>query len=164
MIGAVPTATTSGMNADRYTRYTFDTNVLLHSLDARAPQKHRQALFLIGHADQGRCIVPLQTLGELCNVAAKKRGDLLPRAQEFVEDLRELFHTVSASSDDILEALTALQQHGLQFWDALLWATARRAGCTLLLSEDLQDGRVLEGVLFRNPFHLSQSEITSLLT
>ncbi len=159
--GAVLIPTTSGMNADRY---SFDTNILFYSLDARSTQKHDQALFLIGHADQERCIVPLQTLGELCNSAAKKRRDLLPRARELVEDLRELFPTVSASSEDILEALTTHQQHGLQFWDAVLWATARRAGCQLLLSEDLQDGRTLGGVLFRNPFKFSQAEITSLLT
>ena len=136
-------------------RYTFDTNVLFYFLDARFPDKHQNALLLIGHARKARCIVPLQTLGELCNTVAKKRRDLLPSAKALVEDLRELFPTVSASSDDVLEALAAHQQHGLQFWDALLWATARRAGCQLLLTEDQQDGRNLGGVLFRNPFHLS---------
>ena len=149
------------MSADRY---TFDTNILFYFLDAGSPQKHEQARRLIGLADGNRCIVPVQTLGELCNTVARKRRDLLPQAGEFVDDLRELFRTASASSDDVLEALDAHQQHGLQFWDALLWATARRAGCELLLTEDLQDGRNLGGVLFRNPFSLSPTDITSLLT
>ena len=148
------------MNVDRY---TFDTNILFYSLDARSPQKHQKALFLIGHADQGRCIVPLQTLGELCNAAARKRRDLLPRTQELVEDLQELYRTVAATGEDVVQALTAHQEHGLQFWDALLWATAQRAGCQLMLSEDLQDGRRLGNVLFRNPFSLSQAETMSLV-
>ncbi len=149
------------MNADRY---TFDTNILFYALDKRATHKHQLAQTLIGHADPERCIVPIQTLGEVCNSAAKKRRDLLPQAQELLEDLREIFRTVAATSDDILDALSAHQQHGLQFWDAVLWATARRAGCKLLLSEDLQDGRMLEGVLIRNPFNLSQTEVASLLS
>ena len=149
------------MNAERY---AFDTNVLIYSLDSRSPQKHQQARRLIGLADQDRCFVPLQTLGELCNTAARKRRDLLPQAQHLVEDLRELFPIVPAFPEDALDALAAHEQHNLQFWDALLWATARRAGCKLLLSEDLQDGRTLGGVLIRNPFTLSQAEVRSLLT
>jgi predicted nucleic acid-binding protein len=46
----------------------------------------------------------------------------------------------------------AVEQHSLSFWDAMLWAVVKQAGGTLLLSEDLQDGRELEGVRFRNPF------------
>ena len=45
-----------------------------------------------------------------------------------------------------------MQHHGLSFWDAMLWATASRAGCRMLFSEDLEDGRGLDGVLFVNPF------------
>lgn len=44
------------------------------------------------------------------------------------------------------------------FEDAVLWATARRVGCTTLLTEDLQDGRTLDGVTFRNPFQMSTSD------
>ncbi len=161
MTGAVLTPTTNDMSAERY---TFDTNVLFYALDKRSPQKHQLAQSLIGHADPERCILALQTLGEVCNSAAKKRGDLLPQARELVEDLREIFRIVAASDDDVLDALSVHQKHGIQFWDAVLWATARRAGCKLLLSEDFQDGRMLEGVLFRNPFNLSQSEIASLLS
>ena len=34
----------------------------------------------------------------------------------------------------------------------MLWATARDAGCGLVISEDFQDGRTLGGVTFVNPF------------
>jgi predicted nucleic acid-binding protein len=34
----------------------------------------------------------------------------------------------------------------------MLWATARRAGCRLIVTEDFQDGRELGGVRFVNPF------------
>ena len=49
-------------------------------------------------------------------------------------------------------ALAAVGDHGRSFWDAMLWATAARAGVAAILSEDFQDGRVLGGVRFVNPF------------
>jgi|SRR5262245_2259484 len=40
----------------------------------------------------------------------------------------------------------------LPFWDAMLWASAQRAGVRCLLAEDLQDGFILQSVRFVNPF------------
>lgn len=34
----------------------------------------------------------------------------------------------------------------------MLWAAVRRAGVDLLISEDFQDGRTIEGVRIVNPF------------
>ena len=41
---------------------------------------------------------------------------------------------------------------GLNFWDALLLASAKRDGCTILYSDDFQHGRVYEMVEIVNPF------------
>lgn len=57
-----------------------------------------------------------------------------------------------ATLQDLAHAMRAVGEHGLSFWDALLWATVRRAGVQLLLSEDFQDGRNIEGVRIVNPF------------
>jgi len=43
------------------------------------------------------------------------------------------------------------------FWDAMLWATVRRAGVRLLVSEDFQDGQTIEGVRIINPFAAQNS-------
>lgn len=58
----------------------------------------------------------------------------------------------NATPQDLAHALRAVGEHGLSFWDALLWATVRRAGVGLLISEDFQDGRTIEGVRVINPF------------
>ena len=54
--------------------------------------------------------------------------------------------------DCLTSAILAVHHHGLTYWDAMLWATARDAGCGLVISEDFQDGRTLGGVNFVNPF------------
>jgi predicted nucleic acid-binding protein len=55
--------------------------------------------------------------------------------------------------------MDGVNRHGLAFWDAMLWATARDAGCQLILSEDFQDRRTLEGVTFLNPFTARNSDL-----
>ena len=145
-------------------RYTFDTNVLFYALDASSPSKHSAARSLIAKAAPDRCLILLQTLAELCNTSAKKRRDLLPQAQDVVLSVQTLFRVSLAAPDDVTDALTAHRAHGLPFWDAMLWATARRAGCTLVLSEDFQDGRTLGGVTFRNPFRMDDVELAGLFT
>ena len=67
----------------------------------------------------------------------------------------ELFsqlNVVLIAVDDILGAIDLHRLHRISFWDALLVQTARRAGCTTLLTEDLQDGRRFDGIVVRNPF------------
>jgi len=45
------------------------------------------------------------------------------------------------------------------FWDAMLWASARRAGVKHLLTEDLQDCFTLQGVTFINPFNRENDQL-----
>jgi predicted nucleic acid-binding protein len=49
------------------------------------------------------------------------------------------------------EASEIEERYQLSFWDALIVAAARRSGATRLLSEDLNAGQEIEGVLIENP-------------
>jgi predicted nucleic acid-binding protein len=42
--------------------------------------------------------------------------------------------------------------HSLSFWDAVILSAAAGAECHLLLSPDMQDGFVWQGVTIVNPF------------
>ncbi|WP_295432446.1 hypothetical protein [uncultured Thiodictyon sp.] len=42
--------------------------------------------------------------------------------------------------------------HDFAFWDAMLVQAARAAGVTRLLTEDMQDGRVIGAMRLENPF------------
>jgi len=140
-------------------RYSFDTNILFYSLDRSDAGKHDCARRIIGFADSRQVPILLQTLGELANAVSKRRPDLLSQTERFVHITSTMFEVVPMEFDDVAEALLIHGQHKLQFWDAVLWATARRAGCTTLFSEDMQDGRVIGGVTIRNPFKMSKAEL-----
>ncbi len=142
--------------------YTLDTNILFYSIDPNDPAKQQRAREVLDGTRQQDGFLILQTLGELCNSTSRRRPALAPEAHRFARFATAAFNVVSAVPNDLPEALAAHQVHGLQFWDAMLWATARRHGATVLLTEDFQDGQVLGGITFRNPFKMTPAELTSL--
>lgn len=144
-------------------RYAFDTNILFYALDPDGAGKHRIAERLISSADPARAVMSLQTLGELCHVIRRKRPGLAAEAERFVLGALAFFEVHSANGTDLADALRTQRLHKLSFWDAMLLATVRRAGCTLLLSEDFQDGRTLSGITVRNPFSLSAADLAQVI-
>ncbi len=132
---------------------SFDSNILVYAIDRDVGDRHGRATDLIERAIRaGNCIQPLQTLSEFFAVATRKIGMRPEAAAVFVEGWQAVIEVEAASISDLADAMRVVREHGLSFWDALLWATTRRIGVGLLLSEDLQDGRILEGVRFANPF------------
>lgn len=67
-----------------------------------------------------------------------------------------------ASPADLIAAMQLHQRYNLQFFDALLLATARNAGCHTLFTEDMQSGRTVEGISLLNPFLLTPEERNDL--
>ena len=65
----------------------------------------------------------------------------------------------TAGEGDLLMALDAVRAHRLALWDAMLWASAQRAGVRHLLTEDIQDGFALQGVTFINPFNREMDQL-----
>lgn len=144
-------------------RYTIDTNILFYSIDGRDPGKHARARRIVGLADPQRVPILLQTLGELANLVTRRHPALLPKAERFLQITSVMFTIVPAEFDDMSDALLLHNRHKLPFWDAVLWATARRTGCTTFFTEDLQDGRTIGGVTIRNPFKMLESDLDAFL-
>ncbi|MGH6885722.1 MAG: PIN domain-containing protein, partial [Geminicoccales bacterium] len=91
-------------------------------------------------------------LAECFNVLCRKYRMPALEAYAWVQSFQRLFPVVTAEESDLDRAMRAVEDHRLSFWDAMLWATAKRAGCSVLFSEDVQNGRRLEGILFVDPF------------
>jgi predicted nucleic acid-binding protein len=67
-----------------------------------------------------------------------------------------VYATASISDVKVMRARDLIAR---AFWDAMLWASARRAGVRHLLTEDLQDGFALQGVTFINPFNRQNDQL-----
>jgi predicted nucleic acid-binding protein len=97
------------------------------------------------------CILILQALSEFFSAVTRKGKMPIGDAKEQIQDWQLLFPTILPKATTLKLAINAVENHRLSFWDAMLWAAAKQAGVTVLLSEDFQHGRELEGILFRNP-------------
>jgi predicted nucleic acid-binding protein len=134
-------------------RVSLDANILFYTADANAGELQEKAREIVRRAASDYdCFLSLQTLCEFF-AATTRKGKLTPdQAAAQLEDWQTLFPVVAATPASLRLAVRAVAQHNLSFWDAMQWAVAKQAGATLLLSEDLQHERELEGVRFRNPF------------
>jgi predicted nucleic acid-binding protein len=130
----------------------FDTNILIYADDDDTPAKQRLASDLIAeHRRLGTGVVSVQVLQEYFVTITRKLGDDPRIARRKVELLAE-FDVVVTNVVDILAAIDIHLVHGFSFWDALIVRCAKQAGCSVLLTEDMQDAREIDGVRIVNPF------------
>jgi predicted nucleic acid-binding protein len=133
-------------------RSFFDTNVLVYADDQDAPAKQRRALDLIAEHRRARTgVVSLQVLQEYF-VTVTRKLHLDPRIARRKVELIAEFDVASPEVADILAAIDLHRLHGVSFWDALVLRAAKQAGCSILLSEDMQGNREIDGVQIVNPF------------
>ena len=132
-------------------RLTLDSNILVYAAH-EGDRRNARAVALVDRASRGDCVQTVQSFGETFRILTVRRSFAPALAIETIQKLRLLFAVVAATEEDLATAMDAVRDHRLSFWDALLWATARRAGCRLLITEDGHDGRNLGGVRFVNPF------------
>lgn len=132
----------------------IDTNILLYAADSVGdPVKHHMAITLFDRLGaSGRGVLPLQTLTEFYSVAVRKYRAPPEQAARYVDVWSDVFTVREAVFPDVTDAMRVHRDHGVQFWDGMIWSVVKRVGVRVLFSEDLQDGRELEGVCFINPF------------
>ena len=133
-------------------RSFFDTNVLVYADDEDTPTKQRRAFELIAEHRRARTgVVSLQVLQEYFVTITRKLRVDASIARRKVELVAE-FDVAAPEVADILAAIDLHRLHGFSFWDALVIRAAKQAGCSVLLSEDMQDAREIDGVRIVNPF------------
>ncbi len=133
-------------------RSFLDTNVLVYSDDHDAPAKRARALELLAAARRTRRgVLSAQVLQEYYHAATRKLGVAPEIARRKVELFARL-ELVTCNLDTLLGAIDLQRLHHFSLWDALVVRAALAAGCAVLLSEDLQHGRRIDGLEIRNPF------------
>lgn len=133
----------------------IDTNVFIYHLDATDPRKHAVAGDLVSEAllTQDACI-SYQVVQECLNViTSKARVPLTPeQAQAYLDAVLAPLMRVVASQDLFHRALAIRARWRYGFYDSLVIAAALAAGCTRLLSEDMQHGQRIESLTIVDPF------------
>jgi predicted nucleic acid-binding protein len=131
-----------------------DTNVFVYARDASEPAKRSVAiqwLEELWREHRGR--TSTQVLSEYYVTVTGKLRRRLDReiAWGHVRDL--LAWEPQETSGELLRLAREIEQrYATSWWDAMIVAAAQLQDCSILLSEDLQDGMVFGGVAVRNPF------------
>jgi predicted nucleic acid-binding protein len=126
----------------------FDTNVLVY---AHTTGDYRSDIARALLLDGG--VVGVQALNEFASVARAKLGFDWNQIQSAIAKILILCPNPRPLSVDIhLRALEVSGRYGFSIWDGLILAAAIDARCSVLLSEDMQHGQVVEGVRIENPF------------
>jgi predicted nucleic acid-binding protein len=143
---------------------SFDTNVLVYATAAGADERAIRARDLLARAMRaGNSVLLLQSLTEFSNVAIRKAGIAIEAVQQIVQAWCAVLPIQAADEGDLFSALEAVRAHRLAFWDAMLWASAQRAGIRNVLTEDFQDGFQLQDVTFINPFNRENNQLIDKL-
>jgi predicted nucleic acid-binding protein len=134
-------------------RFTLDTNILVYAIDSSAGDRHAIALDIVQRARGRDCVLTLQSLAEFFRVLTGPKMNVpAATAGNIVQQWRDTMPVVAADADCLTDAIDAVTHHAWSFWDAMIWATAKKHGCRLLVSEDCQAGRTLGAVTMINPF------------
>ena len=133
----------------------IDTNVLVYAHDRGEFAKQERAIKMLHQLQPtGRGRLSAQCLGEFFRAVTRGPSPKLTIAEaaQQVERLTRSWPVLDVTPQIVLEAIRGVRDHQLAYWDAQIWATARLNQIPVVLSEDFQDGAVLEGVRFVNPF------------
>jgi len=127
----------------------LDTNVFVYAIVQEDPRSHNaEELITEGGA------VSVQVLNEFAAVARRKTDMSWTEVQLALESIKILCpDPLPITLDTHQEALAIAKKYGYRIYDALIVASALEAKCTVLYSEDMKDGQVIERRLtIRNPF------------
>jgi predicted nucleic acid-binding protein len=138
--------------------FLVDTNVLVYAYDPADPAKRERAIAVLRALQaSGLGALSVQVLGEFFSATTKKLNPPLPpsEAGEAVINLYRSWEVFELYLPMVIDAVRGVSAHRFSYWDALIWATAKHNGLPFVLSEDFNDGQVVEGVRIVNPFETS---------
>lgn len=130
-----------------------DTNIFLHAHDSEAGIRHEQARKILRELwDEGNGCLSPQVLQEFFVKATRKIP--LPLSSSIAREIMRCYLPwVRASVDGemTLRAVEISETWQISFWDGMIVAAAERSGASELLTEDLQNGQHIAGILIVNP-------------
>lgn len=130
-----------------------DTNVLLYAVSTEPTEqdKAQTARALLAERDLALSTQVLQEFYVQATRASRPDALTGRQAADLVRSFTR-FTVQETTVDLVLAAMAVQERHQLSYWDAAVVASAQSLGCRELLTEDLDHGQDIGGVVVRNPF------------
>jgi predicted nucleic acid-binding protein len=143
---------------------SIDPNILIYATDKDDAARQSIAIGILASAARVETGLTEQSIVEFTNVAMRKAGMPLAAVEAIVRQWLNSFALLVPNKDVVHDTLALLARYQLSVWDARLLAVCGACGCDVLLSEDMQNNVVYNGVRVLNPFDRTNTvEIAQLL-
>ena len=138
-------------------RIFIDTNVLvyIHLFDEESQDKRKVLQNLLHRRIDAELIINVQVINEFYNVLLRKNieDNVI---QEKIHSQLEICSASELSLKTVFSAWKLREKYKYSYWDSLILASALENSCSILYSEDMQHGQVIEDNLkIINPFEIS---------
>lgn len=134
----------------------FDANILVYAIDQSEPEKQIRSRALLTDAIENHTgVVSAQVLGEFFTISTSPRRVQTPLTRDeaaLVIEQVSVLPVVELNLTLVRRAVSTSRRYQISYWDGLIIAAAERAGCTQLITEDLNAGQSYNGIVAINPF------------
>ncbi|HEY1314221.1 MAG TPA: PIN domain-containing protein [Steroidobacteraceae bacterium] len=130
-----------------------DSNILIYAHDADAGAKRSRAADKLQELwESGGGRLSVQVLQEFFVNVTRKLSTPVARstAREVVSNYGTWIREPTTAAT-VIRAIDIAEMAQIQFWDALIVASAEQADATRIYSEDLNNGQTIAGVQIVNP-------------
>ena len=130
----------------------LDSNVWIYAFASNPDDvKHARAKELI---EKSNLKISTQVIGEVCNALLRKVHYSESKIKKVIDSFFEEFEPIEIRSrSQMIRASSLRERYNFSYWDSFIVLAALESKCSILYSEDMQDGLVVEGTLtIRNPF------------
>ena len=129
-----------------------DTNIFVYAIDMREPVKRKKARSILTRVVEGHhTVISTQVIQEFYVVATTKLNADRLIIKNIIHNFRNM-EIVNNDLDLIEQAIDISLISQLTFWDSLIVASAEKARCEYIFSEDMSSGGIYRGVTVLNPF------------
>lgn len=133
----------------------LDTNIIVYLFDKSESDKRRKVKKLFAELQKNRRgYISAQVVNEFIVIASQKITHPIPlgKIEEKLLFLQRKLHISSLHFKTSLKAIEMKLRYRYSFWDSLIIASALENNCSILYSEDMHHGQVIEGTLtIQNP-------------
>jgi len=127
-----------------------DTNVLIYSYSETEPDKKDMSLSIL---ERKNIVINTQVINEFIWVMHRKYAVNIEQLKVLADRFWQKFEVALIKEGSISKALSIVKNHNYAYWDSLILAAALENNCSILYSEDMQDGQVIEErIRIINPF------------
>ena len=130
-------------------RVFIDSNIIVYLVDNRSNEKTKKAQDFLSPD----FFISTQVIAENVNVCLKKLHLNKETTFDFARRILNRFRILQITEATLLKSFEISIKYQLSSWDSIIIAKAILNSCSIIYSEDMQDGLIVENsVTIINPF------------